>query len=364
MSFYLPSYQQCQEICERSSGLFYETVYSYDGYKISIFNYRLSTYKDFVEHKAFELRGLTFVFNQDGAVFNRYLLMEKFFNLNENESVLYDHLKYKKLTSVYLKEDGSIISFIKLPNGKVIAKSKNSIESEQAIQAQEIYESDLKLKDFVDYCLSQNLCPIFELVGPKNRIVVKYDTTQLILLRLRNNHTGLYLPINEIEISKPLNFSFSLGDLISLKDELVSIEGWIVEFEDGQKIKIKTNWYLSLHKIFTDYSNREDYLIDSVVEEKIDDILSVLDYGSENRLFVEWVMEKTIRKMKIISDGVDELLLNYSGDRKTFAVKFKDHKYFPITIQVISGKDKLSLIKEFIKKETYRLSDARKWLDF
>jgi T4 RnlA family RNA ligase len=364
MSYYLPSYEQCLEICEKSCGLFYETVYYSDDYKISIFNYRLTTYNDFVEYKAFELRGLTFVFNQDGTVFQRYLLMEKFFNLNENESVLYDLLKHKKVNSVYLKEDGSVISFIKLPNGKVIAKSKNSIESEQAIQAQEVYESDSKLKDFVDHCLSQNLSPIFELVGPKNRIVVKYDTTQLILLRLRNNQTGRYLSINEIELPKPINFSFSLDDLISLKNELVSIEGWIVEFEDGQKIKIKTNWYYSLHRILTDYSNREDYLIDMVLDEKIDDILSVLDYGSENRLFVEKVMEKTIQKMKIISDGIDELLLNYSGDRKTFAVQFKYHKYFPIAIQVIIGRDKLSLIKEFIKKETYRLSNARDWLDF
>ena len=73
---------------------------------------------------------------------------------------------------------------------------------------------------------------------------------------------------------------------------LESIEGWIVEFSDGQKIKIKTDWYYSLHRIFTDYSNREDYLIDMILDEKIDDILSVLDYGSENRLFVEEVIDK------------------------------------------------------------------------
>jgi RNA ligase len=123
--FFIPSYEFCKDICEKTNNdVFYESKFIIDGYDISIFNYRIATYQDFLEYQAFELRGLTFVFNKDGSFFKRFLLMEKFFNLNENESTSIDLVKNKKIKSVFFKEDGSIINFIQLPNGRILAKSK------------------------------------------------------------------------------------------------------------------------------------------------------------------------------------------------------------------------------------------------
>jgi RNA ligase len=361
--FHLPDYIKCLEICDKSDGIFYESKFSIDGYNISIFNYRLSTYNDFVTYEAFELRGLTFVFNSDGSVYKRFLLMEKFFNINENESTLFDVVKDKKVKSVYLKEDGSIINFIELPNGRILAKSKMSFESEQALMGQKLFESNENINIFVKDCISKDLVPVFEYVGPMNRVVVKYDNSDLILLRLRDNKTGKYLSIEDYDISKPISFKFTLSDLMNLKGNLESIEGWIVEFVDGQKIKIKTDWYHSLHRILTDYSNREDYLIDMILDEKIDDILSLMDYGSEQRRFVENVVEITNKKIMDISNEVDRVLSTYDGDRKSFALEHNNHKLFGLMTQVISGRDKMEVIKFLIKKVTYRLSGARDWLN-
>jgi RNA ligase len=348
--FHLPDYIKCLEICDKSDGIFYESKFSIDGYNISIFNYRLSTYNDFVTYEAFELRGLTFVFNSDGSVYKRFLLMEKFFNINENESTLFDVVKDKKVKSVYLKEDGSIINFIELPNGRILAKSKMSFESEQALMGQKLFESNENINIFVKDCISKDLVPVFEYVGPMNRVVVKYDNSDLILLRLRDNKTGKYLSIEDYDISKPISFKFTLSDLMNLKGNLESIEGWIVEFVDGQKIKIKTDWYHSLHRILTDYSNREDYLIDMILDEKIDDILSLMDYGSEQRRFVENVVEITNKKIMDISNEVDRVLSTYDGDRKSFALEHNNHKLFGLMTQVISGRDKMEVIKFLIKK--------------
>jgi len=361
--FHLPNYIDCLEICKKSDGLFYESKLSIEGYNISIFNYRLSTYNDFVTYGAFELRGLTFVFNSDGSLYKRFILMEKFFNINENESTLFDVVKGKKVKSVYLKEDGSIINFIELPNGKILAKSKMSFESEQALMAQDLFESNENINKFVKDCISKDLVPIFEYVGPMNRVVVKYNNSDLILLRLRDNRTGEYLSIDGYDLSKPTVFKFTLNDLMNLKDNLDGIEGWIVEFIDGQKVKIKTDWYFSLHKIFKDYSNREDYLIDMILDEKIDDVLSVLDYGSENRKFVELVLDTTNRRVMDISNEIDRVLSTYNGDRKSFALEYNNHKLFGLMTQVISGRDKMEVIKFLIKKVTYRLSGAREWLN-
>jgi len=361
--FFIPSYEFCKDICEKTNNdVFYESKFIIDGYDISIFNYRIATYQDFLENQAFELRGLTFVFNNDGSVFKRFLLMEKFFNLNENESTSIDLVKNKKIKSVFLKEDGSIINFIQLPNGRILAKSKMSFESDQAVYVQSLLDSNTHLYEFVQDCINKDLTPIFEYVGPNNRVVLKYDKSDLILLRVRNNATGEYLNLDDFDFKKPSRFRFSLRDLISLKSELVGIEGWIVEFNDNQKIKIKTDWYLSLHRILTDYTNREDYLIDLTLDEKIDDILSVLDQGSESRIFVEKVQKITQKKYFEISNQIDLLVKDWNGDNKEFALKNKNHPYFRITIKHLSGHSKDDLIKEFIKKKTYRLNEARTWV--
>src|ERR1022692_3788022 len=123
----IPSYEECLEICAKPESSFYETKFVLEGYSISLFNYRMAQYKDFVtpleskpEIKAYELRGLCFVFDKDGSLFNRYILLEKFFNLNQVPESMYSVVKDYKIKYINNKEDGSIASFIKLPNGSVI----------------------------------------------------------------------------------------------------------------------------------------------------------------------------------------------------------------------------------------------------
>ena len=100
-----------------------------------------------------------------------------------------------------------------------------------------------------------------------------------------------------------------------------------------------------------------------ILNEKIDDVLSVLDYGSESRIFVERVISKTNKNIREMIKEIDSVLVEYNGDRKEFSIKYKKHHYFGIIIQVISGKDKMELIKEFVLKKTYRLFEAKKWLN-
>ena len=46
---YIPTYEECLEICAKPDATFYESKYVISGFPISIFNYRLAQYKDFVE---------------------------------------------------------------------------------------------------------------------------------------------------------------------------------------------------------------------------------------------------------------------------------------------------------------------------
>jgi T4 RnlA family RNA ligase len=368
--FQIPTYQECLEICEKSMGVFYETKTSINGYNISIFNYRLASFQDFGLPGSIEMRGITFVFNTDGTVFRCFPLLEKFFNINENESTDSSLLLNKEIKSIYTKEDGSIINFIVLPDNSIHAKSKTSFESDQAILAQNIFETDKTINLLVTHWLKINLNPIFELVGPKNRIVLNYPFNKLILLSLRdslgnyNDLESIKLPCKCVKdgLHKSKKLDYTLEDLISLKSTLEDEEGWVVEFVDGQKVKIKTDWYFSVHKLYTDFSNREDYLIDFIINEKIDDLISNIDLESENRKFVDGVVERTKAKYNRLHNQIKDLISNYNGDKKVFAEQYKNNYLFGISMKVIGGGDLDSILKGWILKKTYRLNEAKAWL--
>jgi T4 RnlA family RNA ligase len=201
---YLPTYEDCVEMCTKEESAFYESKFVLDGYAVSVFNYRLAQYKDFVtplenrpEVKAYEMRGLTFVFNKDGSLFKRFLLLEKFFNLNQVPESMYSIVKNYKIKFVNNKEDGSIASYIQLPNDKILGKSKMGFDNEQANGINRIYRTRTDVKQFVDWCIDNNITAIFEYVSPANRIVLRYLEEDLILLRMRDNSTGKHLNIKD-----------------------------------------------------------------------------------------------------------------------------------------------------------------------
>jgi hypothetical protein len=142
---------------------------------------------------------------------------------------------------------------------------------------------------------------------------------------------------------------------------MIGKEGVIVQFENGKMIKIKSPWYCDRHKIFTTDLNRENTLIKFIVDETIDDVISQLN----DPIKAEEVDKLTSiinRYIKGISDGVDELLSNYSGNIREFAIKYSKDKLFPISIGVIRGKDKITMIKNKILQDTKDLMSARKWI--
>lgn len=373
--YFLPTYNECRLICDSHDNfIFYETKHKEDGFDISIFNYRLASFQNFdnpvvdrPDIKAHEMRGITFVWNTDGTLFKRYLLLDKFFNLDQTPCSMYSVVRDFKIKNIYNKEDGSIASFIRLPNGKVLGRSKASFESDQAIEIQNIYNRDSNIKKFVDYCISKDIIPIFEYVSPNNRIVVPYANTELILLRLRDNNTGEYLDINNFsEHLDGISVASSLDGhtLDSIKDAVVKMEGKegvIIQFDNGKMIKLKSPWYCALHGIYTTDLKRENTLIKFIIEETIDDVLAQLNDPLKIKE-VEKITNIINRYIKNISDKTDELLSNFNGNVREFALKHSKDKLFHIAIGVINGKDKLFLIKEKILSDTKNLMSARKWI--
>ena len=392
MKRFIPTYEQCLAICEANDNFtFYETKHIVDGYDISIFNYRLAQPVSFYEPikgeskiTAHELRGLTFVWNDDGTLYNRYLLLDKFFNLNQYECSTYNLLKNQPIKEIAFKEDGSIASFVKLPNGKIIGKSKASFISEQAIEISKIYETNPFVKNLVNYCFDNDIVSVFEYVSPRNRIVLKYDKTELILIKLRNNSTGEYISIKDLpsEVLKGVNVvknvDSTLDELIIKCESDTGYEGYVVTFDTGKMVKLKLVEYCNLHNLHTEDLHREDSIVYLIINEQIDDILCQLEDGDERKAMVYGLIDIVNLYTKQECINIIEFLKNFNGDKKDFAIKFyKKNEYFGIAMYLINQHIKnygdakfvvddeslLSLVKDKIINETKYLLQARAWVD-
>jgi T4 RnlA family RNA ligase len=380
--YYLPSYEDCKAICEKYEYFqFYEGVTMVDGFKISTFNYRLIGYNDFIQPlgadspiKSFELRGITFVFNEDGSLYKRFLLMNKFFNLNQVEETQYHAIKDIPIKKVHDKCDGSVINFIQLPNGRILAKTKMCVDNTQAIWATEVYESTPAIKEMVTWALERNIMPIMEYVSPRNRVVLKYKKTDLILLRFRDLETGEYLDldiypkISELETPQTEPYS-TWEEMTELIETAREKEGWVVTLENGMMVKLKTKWYCDLHHTLTEAIHREDFLIEKTITEEIDDVIGQVEPDDEEVLaLIDNVITVTVdyilRASKIVESKVKDYHEKYNGSRKDFVINYgKKDKYFSYVMTVIDGRETaLSAVTKDLKQYANKLEQARSFI--
>ena len=372
VKYSIPSYEEAVEMCSKPDAAFYETKTEVDGFPVSIFNYRLAQFSDFnlplenkPEVKAFEMRGLTFVFNKDGSLYKRFVLLEKFFNLNQVEKSMYSVVKDYKIRYVNNKEDGSIASFIQLPNGKIVGRSKMGFDNDQANGINKIYKINSDINSFVTWCLNSDIVPIFEYVAPHNRIVLRYSQEELILLRLRDNKTGKHIDIKDhldkiasIKIA-PFEDDHTLDDLIEKSKTEAEREGWIVQFDNDHMVKIKTDWYCQRHGLLTNDIYREHIIIGYILDDKIDDILGQIpeDEGEAHER-----IQKIISIVKReINNIVSQINLAYSefvksgADKRDYAI---NHRIGNPNFHYVMSMDKGDKLKSMSKVDILEYYDS------
>lgn len=373
----LPDYRDCQNLCQYKDSPFYETKLVIDRYTVSLFNYRLATNSDFQKPFAKELRGICFVFNQDETLFKRYILLQKFFNLNQTEESLLQNIKEYKLVAINNKEDGSLATFIKLPNGRVLGKSKMGFDNDQAKGITNLYSENKNIKNLVDFCLDNDIVPVFEYVSPFNRIVLKYQVEELILLRLRDNNSGKYLDLNpflnrfkDIKFAKFENNYSSIEEMINDVVVQEDKEGVVVHCLDNNQndfmFKVKTIWYNIRHKLFSEDIHRENILIEYILDDNIDDILSQLSVEDvELRNRIDNISNVVKQEINLLVNQIDLLyndFLDLNSDRKEFALKYVGSQFVALGFRKIGGEDSFQIAKSFILDKTKKLSTARRWL--
>ena len=388
MKFNLPTLSKCLNIVKNTEA-FYVTETNVLGFNVKMFDYRLASYSDFADNDAFELRGLCFVEDNDG-VWHRNILMNKFFNYAQTIGWLEEDLYSKKIVRVQDKLDGSVISFVKFPNGVTLAKSKMSFTSDQAKMAQEVYNKDLVdykgVAKLVEYCYNNGLVSIWELVSPDNQIVLEYTETELVLLQIRVAETGRYLTTNEIkDLVERMNLKIRLADefsdefkdidyLLKIKAESKeSIEGFVVTYEDGQMAKIKTDHYLRQHHMIGPDAFRENLLVETILEGSIDDVIAALVPSPKKDAVVELdrlVVQNFNHLVVEYKRLRGEYFNKYNEDRKAFALRYsRTHELFGCIMKTLNTSFRdieetaEKAVKSYLLNKTKTLKDAKDYIE-
>jgi hypothetical protein len=179
---------------------------------------------------------------------------KKFFNIEEGKHAPTSDFE------VYEKMDGSLGIFFYYEGGWVMS-TRGSFTSDQAVKGYEMmfnYDFDKLHKDYTY---------LFEIIFKENRIVVNYGFEDVVLLGMINTKTGyevnLYKEDTDVRLKnlisnvglKVVKKYDGIKDYTTLKSMVGNNEeGFVVRFSNGDRMKIKGEEYLRLHKIMTQVS--------------------------------------------------------------------------------------------------------------
>jgi kynurenine formamidase len=135
--------------------------------------------------------------------------------------------------------------------------------------------------------------------------------------------------------------------LLELAQTVEGIEGWVVQFEDGDMVKLKTKWYMDRHHAMTFLRVRD--IAGMVLSESLDDLKAKLVGDGIDISEILSIEHEVVQCLNDISVAVHSLhLANQHLPIKEVAIKFKGHEYFGLLMSRINGRE--PKIKEYFKK--------------
>ena len=210
---------------------------------LSIWNYTPEVqYGQLWDEITIQCRGL--VTDNKGDIVARPF--SKFFNIEEGKHTTTSEFE------VFNKMDGSLGILFNY-KGEWILSTRGSFTSDQSIKGKEM------LKKYPIEILDANNTYLFEILYKNNRIVVDYgDYEGLILLGSFNTRTGQEISYSELKLLKGFDIVQKydgIKDYTKLKEMVENnSEGFVVRFSNGDRMKVKGQEYLRLHKIMTNIS--------------------------------------------------------------------------------------------------------------
>jgi RNA ligase len=271
---------------------------------------------------------------------------KKFFNVEEGKHTPTSEFE------VFEKMDGSLGIMFKY-NGEVICATRGSFASDQAVWMSK-FAKEYNYQDII----VDGFTYLFEIIYPENRIVVNYgDQERLVLLGIIKTESGEELPYDDISFEgwDIVNKYDGIRDYSELKSKIDNnAEGFVVRFSNGDRMKIKGEEYLRLHKVMTNLSTTAVWEVLSNGGSMDDLLKDVPDefYGKvkeyEKSLIVQF--NQLEEEYQNHFDSIRGL-----GIRKFFAQTAILFQHPSILFGMLDGKDISPMIWKIVKPEFKKL---------
>ena len=252
-----------------------------------------------------------------------------------------------------------------------VLATRGSFTSDQAVKGFEM------LKNYEYEKLHKDYTYLFEIIYEENRIVVKYSFEDLVLLGMIETKTGyevdLYGEGNDIRLK---NLISNIGIKVvkrydGIKDYSVlkgmigdDEEGFVVQFSNGDRMKVKGEEYLRLHKIMTNVSTTAIWEMVSEGKDVMELLKDVPDeFYNKIKLYVSSLNYGYYQYWNQLGKTYDYFRFGKYGDieveptKKEFAEHIKDHH--PVSKAIMfamwDGKDYDKIIWKALKPEYKKL---------
>ena len=272
---------------------------------LKIYNYTAKTqFDNFWNETTMHCRGLIM---REGMIVARG--PKKIFNATDEQLV--------NLKGIYEKADGSL----GIPyehHGDLYIATRGAFHSDQAKEATTILHAqhDEYLIVLIADLMQEGRTPVFEIIYPENQIVVNYgDQREIVYIGSVDNETGLLNyeidreAFEELECPVVKKY-FKLGEIPE------GTEGFVVQLEDQTCLKIKSEWYLKIHRLL---GNRDYFgmVISSLLEDNMSWIEDVPDEFYEEIKRVQAGIEKHLKEeIKRLRKLLDVALEEGESDRE------------------------------------------------
>ena len=164
----------------------------------------------------------------------------------------------------------------------------------------------------------------------------------------------------------------SAAAILEFTRTLVGVEGFVVSWPNGHKVKVKAEQYLRIHKV-KDLIRTERHIAALILNEELDDVLPLLDekdrekvhdYGHQLKIAIDVAVSRI--------DGLVMLARTlHGGNRKEIALNFVPNLRFKEDARFIFGAlDGRDVREEVLKKlridvgNTNKYENLKKWLEW
>ncbi len=307
------------------------------------------------------------------------------FNILLNEYLIKskdDFIKERIPVKSFEKLDGSLI-LVGIIDGKLVPKSKTSINSEHAILANKLIQENEKLQFFIKTALNEGYTPVFELVGPSFKIVLNYPKDELIFLGYVGNITSDIVTFDGtggVDVFKETTgirpaecYNLTWEELLHTQENSKpDIEGFVVLCDNGEFVKIKLASYTNLHHLKNNINNLTN-LIPLILNDNLDDIMGQFQEDQVTLDYIVQIQEKVAHKFNhlvVEYKNLRGLYFNkFKENRKEFAIEYKNHELFSYVMRGLNTDFREveqvaeSRVKEYILNKCRTLTEAKKFID-